>query len=174
MSNKTARTCSYASTKVEARITPDRGRAVYCLEPIAKNEVVAIIGGDLLLLADALKMPDDQKSQCLQVEDDHVLWISSYVQSTGDWINHCCKPNLGLAGQISFVAMRDIQAGEELCYDYAMSDGSSIDEFSCGCGAPNCRKTISGQDWKKTDLQEAYAGYFSPYLARRIASLKHI
>jgi uncharacterized protein len=162
------RTCSYASAKVEARATQNRGRAVYCIEAIQKDEVVAIIGGDLLPLADALKMPEDQMSQCLQIEEDHVLWISSYVQSTADWINHCCAPNLGLAGQISFVALRDIAVGEEVCYDYAMSDGSSIDEFRCDCGAPRCRQIISGHDWKNAELQMAYAGYFSPYLARRI------
>lgn len=165
-------TCSYASPKIEARVTTDRGRGVFCISPIARDEVVGIIGGELLFLADALSMAEDQKSQCLQIEEEHVLWISSYTQSTADWINHACAPNLGLAGQITFIALRDIAVGEEVCYDYAMSDGSSIDEFPCQCGAPSCRKIITGQDWMKPALQKAYAGYMSPYLARRIKRLQ--
>jgi uncharacterized protein len=69
------------------------------------------------------------------------------------------------------IALRDIVAGEEVCYDYAMSDGSNIDEFPCQCGAPNCRGTITGRDWMNPVLQQAYAGHFSPYLSWRIAAL---
>ena len=35
--------------------------------------------------------------------------------------------------------MRDIHAGEELNFDYAMCDGSNYDEFECYCGSENCR-----------------------------------
>jgi uncharacterized protein len=164
-------TCSFASVKAVAHFTKERGRAIVCVAPIKKDEVVAIIGGELLPLIVALTMEESQKSQCLQVEEDYVLWISHYTQSTADWFNHSCAPNVGVSGQISFIAMRDIAAGEELCYDYAMSDGSSIDEFECNCGAPNCRKTVTGNDWQKPELQKAYAGYFMPYLARRIEKL---
>ena len=66
--------------------------------------------------------------------------------------------------------MRDIQAGEEVTYDYAMSDGSSYDEFLCGCGSVHCRGRVSGEDWRQTELWQRYDGYFSPYLARRITT----
>jgi uncharacterized protein len=69
------------------------------------------------------------------------------------------------------VALRDIKAGEELTFDYAMSDGSPYDEFECCCGSANCRKKVTGNDWKLPGLWEKYKGYFSPYLARRIKSL---
>ena len=41
-------------------------------------------------------------------------------------LNHSCEPNLGLQGQIAFVAMRDIAADEELTFDYAMTDDEDI------------------------------------------------
>jgi hypothetical protein len=31
-----------------------------------------------------------------------------------------------------------------------------------------CRKTITGLDWMRKDLQEKYRGYFSRYLERKI------
>ena len=56
-------------------------------------------------------------------------------------------------------------------YDYAMSDGSPYDEFACACGMPNCRRQITGDDWRCADLQQKYAGWFSAYLQRRIDKL---
>jgi uncharacterized protein len=163
--------CSIASPKIAPRDKPLMGKAVYCVEPIEAGEFVCLIGGETLSLQDAHAMPHDERRQCLQVEEDTVLWISDYVETTPDWINHSCDPNIGVSGQISFVAMRDIAVGEEICFDYAMTDGSPIDEFACGCNSPSCRKTVTGNDWRDPALQKRYRGFFSAYLARRIASL---
>ena len=103
----------------------------------------------------------------LQVEENQYL-VSLSDCEPPDYVNHCCDPNSGLAGQITLVAMRDIKPGEEITYDYAMSDGSPYDEFSCSCGSPHCRGHVSGEDWMRPDLWRRYAGYFSPYLQRRI------
>ena len=82
--------------------------------------------------------------------------------------NHSCNPNLGLRGEITFVAMRDIAVGEELTHDWATTDD---DEYSveCECRAANCRKILTGKDWQKPELRKRYAGYFSAYLAGKIA-----
>ena len=82
--------------------------------------------------------------------------------------NHSCDPNIGMRGEITFVAMRDIRAGEELTHDWAMTDD---DDYSveCKCGAPNCRGMLTGKDWQRPELQARFAGYFSVYLARKIA-----
>jgi hypothetical protein len=42
--------------------------------------------------------------------------------------------------------------------------------MECHCGAPNCRKVITGQDWRRKDLQEKYAAYMSWYLVEKINS----
>jgi hypothetical protein len=86
----------------------------------------------------------------------------------GDYVNHSCNPNAGLSGQIGLVAMRDIKIGEEVCFDYAMSDTMPYDEFNCGCGSKNCRRTVGGNDWQKPVLQKRYAGYFAPHVQRKI------
>ena len=70
------------------------------------------------------------------------------------------------------MALREIKAGEELMFDYAMTDGGPYDEFECYCGSSNCRKKITGADWKLPELWDIYEGYFSPYLARRIKILR--
>jgi hypothetical protein len=85
--------------------------------------------------------------------------------------NHSCQPNLGLRGEITFVAMRDISAGEELTHDWALTDDDDY-AVECHCGASQCRGTLTGKDWQRSDLQQRYAGYFSAYLAEKIAALR--
>jgi SET domain-containing protein len=68
------------------------------------------------------------------------------------WINHCCDPNCEAIeedGRIFIHAMRDIEPGEELFYDYALEIGEPITEaskkeYECLCGSPSCRGTMLG------------------------------
>jgi hypothetical protein len=41
-------------------------------------------------------------------------------------------------------------------------------EVECKCGTKNCRRRITGQDWRRKDLQEKYIGYMSWYLEDKI------
>jgi len=84
--------------------------------------------------------------------------------------NHSCDANLGMRGEITFVAMRDIRAGDELTHDWATTDDDDYC-IECNCGAPNCRKILTGKDWQRPELQRRYEGYFSAYLTRKVAML---
>jgi hypothetical protein len=86
-------------------------------------------------------------------------------------LNHSCEPNLGIQGQIVYVALRDIKRGEELTFDYAMN-GDEPYEMKCRCGKKSCRGTITGFDWKNPELQKKYDGYFSWFIQRRIDGAK--
>ncbi len=60
-----------------------------------------------------------------------------------DFINHSCNPNVGfLDGSLRFFALKDIQPGEELFWDYSTTMNEEGWEIPCGCGAPNCRGKI--------------------------------
>jgi len=158
---------SWLSPKLEIKQEKTiQGRGMFASQPIAKGELIAVWGGDVVATADWRKLPEEQRRQSAQVEED--FYLVSTKPGPGDFINHCCGPNAGLDGQIVIVAMRAIQAGEEVCIDYAMCDGSPGEEFSCACGAANCRHTVTGDDWQLPELQKRYAGYFSPYLQHRI------
>ncbi len=59
------------------------------------------------------------------------------------YINHSCDPNCEtdeIKGRIWIIAIRDIEPGEELSYDYMLYDGEG--EAPCHCGAKNCRGTL--------------------------------
>ena len=113
---------------------------------------------------------DGRRSRSIQVDTDLYL-LSGDTPEPGDLLNHSCEPNCGMLGQTLVVAMRDIAPGEELCFDYAMCDASDYNEFRCLCEQPACREVVTGSDWRNRGLQAKYAGWFSPYLTRRIAAL---
>ena len=145
------------------------GCGVLARQPIAKGELLVLWGGRILTAAELdLTMPDFSQL-ILQVEDDLFLF-NPLPGDPADCFNHSCDPNAGMSGQISLVALRDIAVGEEITFDYAMCDGSPYDEFDCYCDMPHCRHRVTGDDWKLPELQKRYAGYFSPYLQRRIDS----
>jgi len=165
---------SYLSPKTEVHESNIHGRGLFAIANIAKGERIAVKGGHIV----------DKKVLCekiaprlgpveIQIDDD--LFIAPVTEEERElsmlYLNHSCNPNLGLRGEITFVAMRDIRAGEELTHDWAMTDDDDY-WVECNCGAPDCRKTLTGKDWQRPDLQKRYAGYFSAYLAGKIASLE--
>ena len=164
-------TFSYLNPKCEARPNKWGGCSVYALENISKDELVSLWGGKIIRRDELDPSMPRFTERVVQMDEDLFL-LTAEQKEPNDCFNHSCEPNLGFFGQIGLVAMRDIDAGSELTFDYAMSDGSPYDEFDCHCGNVNCRGKMSGNDWKRPELWKKYEGYFSPYLSRRIKSLK--
>jgi hypothetical protein len=159
---------SYLSPKLQAR-PKTYGNGIFARELLKKGELLAVFGGTVYQWNSFNALPEKERSLSLQVEEN--LFLVPNPIGEGDYVNHSCDPNAGLSGQIALVAMRDIQPGEEACFDYAMSDTTPYDEFDCECGAANCRGRVTGNDWRIPELQQRYAGYFTPYVQRRIDAL---
>ena len=87
-------------------------------------------------------------------------------------VNHSCEPNCGASGTSSICALKDIEEGEELSFDYAMTDASEYDEFECFCNKKSCRKKIKGTDWQISQIQEVYKGFFSSFI-KKLIELSH-
>jgi hypothetical protein len=146
------------------------GCGVFAVEAVEKGELLALWGGKIIAEDELDPGMPDFTQRVLQIEEG--LYLFSLALEPADCFNHSCEPNSGFSGQIGLVAMREIKAGEEICFDYAMCDGSNYDEFTCSCGSPNCRGRVRGSDWSRPELWARYAGYFMPYLQRRIDALK--
>jgi SET domain-containing protein len=162
---------SYLNPKCEAREHPFGGCGVYALERVNKGELVSLWGGKIVHKKQLDPSMPRFTQRVLQIDEDLYI-LTAEEKEPNDCFNHSCEPNLGFSGQIGLVAMRDIEAGEELTFDYAMSDGEPYDEFDCYCGTVSCRHKITGNDWKLPELWMRYLGYFSPYLAKRIEKLR--
>lgn len=163
---------SHLNPKCDSGVFEEKGGCgVFAREPIKKGELICLWGGRIVAENELDPNMEFFTQRILQIEEGFYLEAPLPLEPT-DCFNHSCEPNIGFTGQIGLVAMRDIHAGEELNFDYAMCDGSNYDEFDCYCGSENCRGQVKGIDWMRPELWEKYEGYFMPYLARRIEKLK--
>ena len=166
---------SYRSPKTEVSQSKIHGRGLFATADIAEDEVVAVKGGHIVSREQLREQVTPRLGPVeIQIGDD--LFITPVTQGQRDgsmlYSNHSCNANLGMRGEITFVALRDIRAGEELTHDWATTDDDDY-SLQCKCGSPQCRGTLTGKDWQRPELQERYAGYFSAYLAEKIARLRH-
>jgi hypothetical protein len=160
---------SFLSPKLETRPRADiNGMGVFANQPISVGELLTVWGGRIMDLDALNQLPGEIVILSIQVEEG--LYLAPTIPpEEADYFNHSCDPNAGLSGQIALVALRDIAAGEEICFDYATCDGSIYaDDFRCACGSSKCRGHVSSEDWRIPELQKRYAGHFMPYLQRRI------
>ena len=163
---------SWFSPKTEKRASPIEGRGLFARDAISAGEIVAVKGGAIMDSASFALVRDQVSPAEIQIEEG--LYIAprgaDEVEANILCLNHSCNPNVGVRGQITFVAMRDIPKDAELTIDYAMIDGDPAERMECSCGAPECRKTITGSDWRRREIQRRYAGYFSRYINDRFVA----
>jgi uncharacterized protein len=163
---------TYRSPKTEVRGSAIHGRGLFAKAAIPCGEIVAVKGGYIVSKETWTELERDLGSADIQVAED--LFIAPVQRDHREgsmlYTNHSCEPNLGIQGQIVFIAMRDISAGEELTHDWATTDDLDY-EMECRCGARNCRGVITGKDWMKRELQEKYEGWFCWFLERKIGDL---
>ncbi len=163
---------SYISPKATVKDSPIHGKGLVAIEPIPKGEIVCVKGGYIFHRETLRGMPGWYRSAEVPIADGLFIGPIQEEEREGSMIfsNHSCEPNIGVQGQIIFVAMRDIETGEELTHDWATTDDDDY-EMACECGAVTCRKIITGRDWQRKELQEKYSGYMSWYLEEKIRHL---
>jgi SET domain-containing protein len=145
------------------------GRGLFATESINAGELVAVKGGHIVTTNQLHELPEPLQNSDVQIADGlHLVAVSpDEYEPVMLFINHSCDPNVGFAGNIVLVAMRDVTAGEELTTDYALFDDYD-GQMHCQCNSAPCRRIIDGRDWRRRDLQLKYDGYFSSYLQQRI------
>ena len=74
--------------------------------------------------------------------DVFILWS----KNPAEWApqNHSCNANTGYQG-LDVIALKNIQKNEELTLDYGNFLDENAQSFTCKCGSPNCRTSISGK-----------------------------
>lgn len=160
---------TYFSPKVEKRPSHIHSRGLFAKADIAKDEIIAVKGGYVLTREQRDHIGERLGPSEIQISDNLFIGPTTAEEREGGMmhLNHSCQPNLGLQGQIVFVAMRDIAEGEKLTFDYAMTDDEPY-EMKCRCGSATCRKIITGADWQRPELQKKYHKYFSWFIQKRI------
>jgi SET domain-containing protein len=123
------------------------GAGVYTTAPIKKGARVLEYTGPRLTSKECEGMYADTEVTYLFVMDDPNVVIDGFGMAA--FVNHACDPNCEtdqIDDSIWILAMRDIESGEELTYDYNLFDGDPGEKAPCYCGAKGCRRTMFSEE----------------------------
>ena len=138
----------------EIRSSSVQGLGAFATRPITAGTRLIEYAGERLTPEQAeARYPDvdgERHHTYLFAIDDHVVIDAAVDGNDARFINHSCSPNCDAVvedGRIWIDAVLDIEAGEELAYDYAYAleerhTPAAKRRYPCNCGSPNCRRTI--------------------------------
>jgi uncharacterized protein len=133
----------------EVRGSEIHGRGVYATMFIPKEQRIIEYVGERIDKKESERRGVSQHSKSLQTGDAavYIFTLSRNYDIDGNvpWntarlINHSCSPNCEawIEGRRIYIhAMRDINAGEELTFDYGF-DVDCYEDHPCRCGKPEC------------------------------------
>ena len=147
--------------KAIVKRTRKLGRGVFAKEAIRRGEVIASFDGPIFD-GDFDAWTDDLRNHAIQIGREK--WRDS--KGIARLVNHSCDPNCGIKRLTSIVAMRDIAAGEQITWDYEMTEKSSWWRMRCRCGSERCRKRIGSYSNLPHSIRQKYRGYISRWLLR--------
>ncbi len=120
------------------------GWGVFTLEPVSKNKRIVDYAGELIDHKESLRRETEYlKEGCIWCFTVNRRWVrdANVGGNVARFINHACKPNCysQVVGQTIWIrAARNIEAGEELTYDY-YTDGEQA--IPCRC-RPGCTRML--------------------------------
>ncbi|XP_034171270.2 histone lysine N-methyltransferase trithorax [Osmia lignaria lignaria] len=128
------------------------GRGLFCLRDIEAGEMVIEYAGEVIrasLTDKREKYYDSKNIGCYMFKiDDHFVVDATMKGNAARFINHSCEPNcysrvVDILGKkhILIFALRRINQGEELTYDYKFPFEDI--KIPCTCGSRRCRKYLN-------------------------------
>lgn len=146
------------------------GKGLFASEHISSGDIIFTFGGVLARLEDRYSGKYLASSFAGISENILICEAADSQKDFSDYINHSCNPNIGMDDCLTVVAIDDINSGDELTCDYAFweADKNWRLKSICNCGSSNCRKAITGMDWKGFSIQSKSYRYCSPFIQRRI------
>ena len=146
---------------VEVSAAGAKGLGVFAVRDFVLAETV--------IVGKAIEYPPERTRMSVQLDWGwHVE-----MDAPATLLNHSCEPNLGVRENrwcaYDFVALRDILAGEELSFDYAMTEHSLVAALSCSCGSAGCHGEIRPWGDRDDGWREQNAKWIAPYLQRAMA-----
>ncbi len=170
-----SRGSNWIHPSLEVRETRTCGYGVFAREPILVGTIVLVYGGIVITEEEFNALPDELQHFPFNVADGLFLAPRDMNDlGVGERVNHSCDPNIGFSGQINLRALRDIESGEEVTFDYATCVASEEGAFvlNCECGAPTCRSVVTGRDWMLPDVQKRLFANFQPFLQEKVRGVE--
>lgn len=140
--------------RLEVRSSPVHGKGVFARVPLKKGELVIEYLGAIIDWEEALRRHPHDPAQpnhtfYFTLDDERVI-DGNEAGNRARWINHSCAPNCESetkGDKVWVRALRDIPAGAELNYDYALVIDEPLSaqlkkDYLCLCGSKKCRGTL--------------------------------
>jgi len=130
--------------KLECRRSKIHRWGVFALEPIPARRRVIEYTGERIDQAEMDRRAGKKLLYLFSVSPNRI--IDGAVDGSGaQYINHSCDGNMksySVGGHIYLSSVRQIEAGEELTYDYNIDEEFDV---PCVCGSENCRGKLGAQ-----------------------------
>ncbi len=145
----------------EIRESGIHGRGLFATQDIEKDTWILRYEGEKITKKESLRraLEQDERGKKSGEGQVYIFELNKRYDLDGNFdyndarlINHSCSPNceaVDYMGEIWVCATRDIEAGEELSFNYGY-DIEFFMDHPCRCGAPNCVGYIVRRDqWSK-------------------------
>ncbi len=133
------------------------GRGVFTRTAVRAGERLLKFAGEPLVRTDVARVAKAHGHDgYLQIGPDAYLGLSG---GADDYVNHACEPNCHVQFSrtgVYLVARYDIAAGDELFFDYALTQIDFPFRFHCMCGHAACRGDIGNFDEVPSERMRVY------------------
>ncbi|MBD0389639.1 MAG: SET domain-containing protein [Nostoc sp. C3-bin3] len=150
---------SISGAKLDFHVTIQetaKGRGVFAKKKFAKGETVVV----------GIPTEEVPERTIYSFQMDFNLYVN--LNEPAVVVNHSCDPNTGVKnnqfGGYNFVALGDIEAGEEITWDYETTEYESIAIHRCLCESLSCRGKTLGFKFREQMLRDTYGEYIADYL----------
>ncbi|HXM33928.1 MAG TPA: SET domain-containing protein-lysine N-methyltransferase [Pyrinomonadaceae bacterium] len=165
---------------IELGRSPIQGVGVFAVSDIKRGEKIADGVAeqdyrDLITWSDFGSLDEDVRAKimdfCIGTPEGFIPPENlDFNKLSIEWyLNHSCEGNCGFSDDGDFVAIRDIEREEELTYDYGLAESNPNFLMECNCESLNCRRVVTGNDWKDEEFQERSREYMLPTLRRPVS-----
>lgn len=151
------------------------GKSVFAARAFRPGDVITKFTGDILHKSKIPKSYRGERDRFMQVGREEFIGPSG---GPDDLINHSCDPNAGLKFTeygIILIAIKDIEEGEEITWDYSTTMFENPWKMKCDCKKNICRKIVGDFALLNPELQEKYRALniIPPYIKQYLSSKEY-
>jgi hypothetical protein len=154
------------STVVQAPIAKARVRRIngaYALltdRPIATDEIVFVLEGEITEHPSKWSVQIGERKHLEPLSHD-----PNDVRSLIHFFNHSCDPSTCVNFEdLTVRALRDLEPGEEVTFNYNTTEYEMANPFNCHCNSKNCFGYVSGFKYLSSNRQLELISQLAPYL----------
>ena len=126
--------------------------ALFVLRPFSEGELISDFSAGTISA--------EPTYLTVQIGDEkHITLVPEFLQ----YINHSCEPNVFFdTTRLQLIALRPIDAGEELHFFYPSTEWEMTQSFDCFCGHTACLGEIKGAAFLNEAARKKYR--FTDYI----------